>query len=150
MKKPYQVKVQWTRDIEVADLPQYECRKRDHLYVIIRKRSILGIPARKVFYIGMAYKQSVVSRLSDHHKLPKIVSQRLKRGKVVIRVGEIRLPIGKRMSLQVVRDVESALIYDHQPEFNQMSIASYRGRTILVRNKGKRKPLPRIVDSRLF
>ncbi len=147
---PPLVRINWSREIHADQLSSYRPRKGDHLYMILKRRRFFHIPARQIEYIGMAYKQTVVKRLSDHHELPKILKERMLWGEVTIRFGQVKPQPMVKLNKKLVEDVEAALIYQMYPEHNDVHKKSYRRKPIRIRNMGRFKPLPRSIDSFFF
>ncbi len=137
------IKINWSKEIPVRKIKKYKDRRNDYLYMIVRRRRYWLIPARKVKYIGMTYKQSLSERLKDHHKLPKVLNRLIRFGRITVRFGQIIPDSGKRVTEKLVRDVESALIYHEQPDCNEVSKKGYHGRPLVIYNRGRRKPLPK-------
>lgn len=140
------VTINWSKEYLPKDLKKHRNRPHEHLYLIVRRRSYMGIPARKIQYIGMAYDQTPTERLKDHHKLPTVLKKWFRFGKITIRFGKIILPNRKRMTETMVRDIEAALIYTFQPKYNEMSKSSYRGRSLEIHNRGRNRPLPKCFE----
>ena len=140
------VTIKWSKEYFTKHLKKHRDRPHEHLYMIVRKRNYMGIPARKILYIGMAYEQTPTERLKDHHKLPKVLKKWFQFGSITVRFGKIILPRRKRMTAAIVRDIEAALIYTFQPKHNEMSKNSYRGRSLEIHNRGRRRPLPKCFE----
>lgn len=100
----------------------------------------------RLLYIGRAYWQDPSERLCQHEVLDEILDDYGEDG-IFVKFGELRPPGGRRISEQLVNDVETLLINWHQPEYNRMSTTDYWGRDLVVRNRGFRKPLDKTVDS---
>ncbi len=93
-----------------------------------------------ILYIGKAYESNFYSRMNDHDK--KWVSKLL--GDIVVRFGQFKRPYFVDES--VVHDVESALIYEHQPIKNLKQTKNYTySRLRNIYNKGFRGPLEQVV-----
>lgn len=98
----------------------------------------------KLLYIGMAYKSNFYNRLMEHERnwLHKYS------GEKYVRFGSFERPFS--ISESAVRDVESALILEHQPIHNTMQKKSYtytHQRIIKsIGNRGKIKKIVRMDD----
>lgn len=96
----------------------------------------------------MTYRQLYSDRLKRHHKLQEIEKEEHGKGKIVIRLGTIILPKGKRISEKLVKDVEAVLTQDSQPEYNVLNINAYWGnRDLKITNLGNYEPLSRTIDT---
>ena len=80
----------------------------------------------EIVYIGKADTCSVKERLSGEHKSEvfKYLETNLKFEQYGISVGIFNLPKGKRLSSELISDVESLLIYTLEPKANIQSINS--------------------------
>jgi hypothetical protein len=98
----------------------------------------------KLLYVGETYRQSFGERLKQHKKdwLFRV------NDKVVIHFGKIILPEGKRISSDVVFDVEATFIHILIPPFNTISKHGYHGRDLMLINTGKIGTLNPIMGSR--
>ncbi len=152
MDNLYNVNVKWTKDLDIEDaLDYYEDNDHEMLYIILRKRKYKENIIYTALYIGMTYKQFLSDRLKNHHKLNNIIEEQRGKGEVVIRFGDISLPLNKRISEKLVKDIEAILIHEVQPEYNEMSRKSYRGREIKITNLRLGvfgvKDLPKVIDT---
>lgn len=79
----------------------------------------------EIVYIGKADASSVKERLNGKHKstIFKHMETNLKFKKYGISVGTFELPAGKRLSSELISDVESLLIYSLKPVENIQSIS---------------------------
>lgn len=143
--KRYEVKVRWTEpyDLMRAYLKGYG--KDDYLYMILRADPCVDDWDLELEYIGMAYDQYVADRLKRHHKLLEIAEETPRRKMVFVKFGQVILPEGRKVSIQLIKDIENALIYWHEPPYNDTGYASYNGRPIKIINLGKYKPLDRVI-----
>jgi len=84
----------------------------------------------EIVYIGKADACSVKERLSGTHKSEvfKYLEKNLKFKEYGISVGVFNLPEGKRLSSELISDVESLLIYELEPKANIQSISSRTSR----------------------
>jgi len=140
MVKYYKVKVKWSEpfDLSRAYIYGYD---NDQLYMVLRSDPCVKNANFELVYIGQAYRQSIARRLKTHHKIETIVEETPKKKMVFVKFGTVILPEGRRISHELVTDIENALIYWHEPKYNDTSYASYNGRPIHIINQGKYEPL---------
>jgi len=143
----YPVKIRWSAD---CDNP-YDAllSKNNCIYMILRKRMYCVKKQYRILYIGMAYYQSCAQRLmQDNHKLWDILHDYFDaptyRGDIVVRFGEVILPDGRRLSEQLIRDIEALLIVSNQTEYNEVIPNCYR--MLKITNTGTYYPLERTID----
>ena len=98
---------------------------------------------KKLLYIGETYTQVFGKRLRQHQKE---WLYRYDGVKMTISFGAICLPTGRKISRQIVLDVEGVLIHSLIPPCNTSGKKGYRGRGIIVINTGKNGTLPKVVS----
>ena len=85
-----------------------------------------------VLYIGIAYHQDIYREIKQSLRAFDITSIGLS-----IWLGYIIETDYRRITEQIVKDVECLLIYTHQPSYNTQCMANYTGRNNLqVKNRG--------------
>ena len=114
------------------------CEFEDYgLYQITR----LWGNSETLLYIGMTYSQDFRKRLIQHDWwLSSIKGAR-------VRLGYLELEKGQRTSYERIKDAENLLIWCLEPPENTQNIQTYSGRDLIIRNLGKKGPLPRTIDS---
>lgn len=99
---------------------------------------------RKLLYIGETYTQDFGKRMKQHQRdwLHKYNGVRM-----VVSFGRICTPNGKRISQEIVFDIEGVLIHNLIPPCNTSGKKGYRGREgIIVFNTGKSGVLSNVVS----
>lgn len=105
----------------------------------------------RLLYVGKAYKQSVVSRLTQNHQaygalLGHLEAQKADRQTLVM-LGELLVWSPERVTGEFIGDVEQALIFCNQPKLNVQHKKTYTGRPLVVVNGGDYAPLKRYAKS---
>ena len=112
------------------------------LYYILRQYG----SSKKILYIGQS-SDSFFNRLIAHQEYWMNDTK----GKVFISLGYIIYPTRKTKHEMkyLIEDVESALIYETQPEYNNKKTVSYTPKHIyIIKNTRFRKPLNEIISMR--
>ncbi len=104
---------------------------------------VKGKIAKKLLYIGETYSQGFSKRLKQHKRewIPKYEGI-----KMSVCFGKICLPEGRKISQQIVFDVEGLFIHNLIPPCNTSGKKGYRGRGIVVINTGKVGLLPNVIS----
>lgn len=102
-----------------------------------------GSSLKKLLYIGETYTQEFGKRIQQHRK---DWFSRYEGIKMAVCFGDIALPAGRKISQQIVFDIEGVLIHKLIPPCNTSGKKGYGGRGILVINTGKVGKLPNIVS----
>jgi hypothetical protein len=98
---------------------------------------------KKLLYVGETYSQEFGKRLRQHQR---DWIHRYDGVKMAISFGSINLPVGRKISQQIVFDVEGVLIHNLIPPCNTSGKKGYRGREgIIVISTGKIGTLPEVV-----
>jgi len=84
---------------------------------------------------GIEYWRCFADRLPEHNWLSDL------RGNIRVRIGRVRLSGSRKQSLERMKDIESLLIYAHQPIENVQSTSWYYGRELKIKNIGRKGPL---------
>lgn len=148
MADVYKLKIRWTKDLTFEEVLNYEDDKHEYLYMVLGMRRSKGQFTYKILYIGMTYKVYLSQRLRRHHKLEGIQDDQYKKSRIMIRFGTIILPEGKRISEQIVKNVEAILIHESSPEYNEMSRSAYWGdRDYKITNLGTYRPLSKSINT---
>ena len=113
------------------------------------------IKEQKLYYIGVAYEQSLRARImqEDTHPAYKEIDNFIAKNpdyKKYVRIGKISSKIQDRDSESLYKDIESCLIYDNKPLANTQCQDSYNGRQIKIENQGFYCSLKRFSDSSKF
>lgn len=125
-------------------------------YAIITGKVIDGyIREQKLYYIGVAYEQSLRTRImqEDTHPAYKEIDNFIAKNsdyKKYVRIGKISSKIQDRDSESLYKDIESCLIYDNKPLANTQCKDSYNGRQIKIENQGFYCSLKKFSDSSKF
>ena len=136
---PHRVSVYWTDPIKYREFTEWESEWYEVLYVVRKMKKIL--------YVGMAYDQYAHFRLSNHHKLGKIVKEEGVNG-LTITYGERVVEGGRRLSRTRIGEIENLLIYIYDPKHNERKIKTYKGRYLIVYNSGPGNPFDRVVTTK--
>lgn len=104
---------------------------------------VKGKIAKKLLYIGETYSQGFSKRLKQHKKdwIPKYEGV-----KMSVFFGKIYPPEGRKISQQIVLDIERLLIHKLIPPCNTTGKKGYRERGIVVINTGKVELLPNVIS----
>ena len=131
--------IEWKGPYSIDRVPVLKVAENFGIYAISQKKG-RGI---KLLYVGRVYWQAFAKRLTQHKRdwLDRVS------GEKVVHFGLVKLPEGKKISFERVRDIEELLIYHHLPPYNTASKRGYLGRELLIINTGKSEPLDKIVSS---
>jgi hypothetical protein len=123
--------IDWKGPFPIATCASKPEAKGKGIYAIYEMN---GKSFAKLIYIGETFKQSFGKRLKQHERewLWKV-----KTAKIGVCFGTVHLPRQQRFTLQRILDIESFLIHDRVPPFNQLSKHHYKGRDILIFHAGK-------------
>ena len=118
-----------------------EGRKYDWgIYMITRK---WGSSKESILYIGQAYKGDFSTRLSKHWR--DWGGDR--RGNLSVRLSELLVDQGKRLTKRKVTDAEALLIYKYQPPWNKDYKKEYFRQDCRVLSTGQKGPLASRITS---
>ncbi|GHV92467.1 hypothetical protein AGMMS50268_29700 [Spirochaetia bacterium] len=98
-------------------------------------------------YIGQAFDQTIRERAPQKHPAYTQIKQYLKKhpGFVPLLMPGVVIKITqKKLTQELVDDIEECLIYDNQPVANTINKDSYTGRSIIITNTGGFYPLNKI------
>lgn len=107
----YTVSIEWL-NIKYDKLSSYEDA---YFYMSLKGRTLL--------YIGIAFKQDIVKEVNNTLRAFKV-----KGDTITIGLGYISYTTYKRITEQIVKDVECLLIFKNQPLWNTQCKSSYTGR----------------------
>lgn len=151
--------IKWEKLILFSQIETLESELLDGrgFYAIITgkviDRHIIG--EQKLHYIGVAYEQSLRTRImqEDTHPAYKEIDNFIAKNpdyKKYVRIGKISSKIQDRDSESLYKDIESCLIYDNKPLANTQCKDSYNGRQIKIENQGVYCSLKKFSDSSKF
>jgi len=131
--------IEWKGPHPIDRAPNLKVAGNFGIYAISEKKG----SSIKLRYIGRVYWQDFGKRLKQHKRdwLDRIS------GAKVVHFGLIKIPEGKKVSFERIRDIEEFLIYHHVPPYNTVSKKGYYGRDLLVINTGKSGALDKIASS---
>lgn len=150
--------IKWEKLILFSQVETLESELLDGrgFYAIITGKVIdRYIGEQKLHYIGVAYEQSLRTRImqEDTHPAYKEIDNFIAKNpdyKKYVRIGKISSKIQDRDSELLYKDIESCLIYDNKPLANTQCKDSYNGRQIKIENQGVYCSLKKISDSSKF
>ena len=132
--------IQWRGPYRLDRFFEYAQANHKGLYMVSR---VFG-GRESLRYIGMTWDQTVSKRLEQHPWLWE------ERGEVRVRVSEIEVEPGKRLTKKRLMDIERLLIFFNKPARNTQHYDRYNvRRRIILRNAGRRGPLPDVEVSAL-
>ena len=97
----------------------------------------------KLFYIGKTTK-NVLNRLKlqDHKKRKKEMMEDHPKHRLLISVGDLYMEWGSNKTSKRIDDIESLLIYAHEPEYNKSKIFNHSVESdYWIKNYGYTDPL---------
>jgi len=108
-----------------------------------------------LLYVGKVYQQTFLTRLIQHigeqgenDPWPWIEDNH--RYEVTLKIARIVLKLEKRLSKELLHDIESLLIAVMQPRGNWSGTRSYYGRDLTIFNSGRFQPLRKVVSTTLL
>jgi hypothetical protein len=133
-----EINVYWTSPQAFEYLANFNESNRDKLYAVVgRSRRVRqdGTRSEKLFYLGLTQRHTF-ARINDaNHPFRTIEQEHDAYWEIRVRVGQIEPGVGRRLTSQLVNEVEAAQIYFHQPPFNSRNTGSYAARDMLIRNR---------------
>lgn len=131
-------KIEWFGPYAVDTAQSRKVAENYGIYAICTRKG----RASKLLYIGRTYWQEFARRLRQHKRdwLNRIS------GTKSVYFGIVKLPKGKKISFERIRDIEECLIHFYLPPYNTASKRGYRGRNIIVINTGKYGTLSKIAS----
>jgi hypothetical protein len=128
------VRVFWTKDFTLEEAINKEEKQHEYLYMVFAENELK--------YIGMAFDGYLGDRLSNHEVI-RVIKDDYPEDSIKIRTGNIS---GfKRVTRQLVEDVEAVLINYYNPQYNIQSTDIYWGRDIQITNQGTFRPLHKVI-----
>lgn len=145
------VKLHWHETAVALNRLQYLPDLDRGFYALVEEiREGRGEFDHKLLYIGLAYEQSVVSRVRQQHQAYETLGvsgylvKRARKGiesEVLVMVAEILAANLERKTKELYQDVENLLIARHRPRFNKRH-KTYGGRDrLVIVNEGDYHPL---------
>ncbi len=124
-------KIDWKGYYSIDTAPDKPEAKDIGVYAIYEMK---GREPEKLLYVGETYTQTFSTRLKQHRKdwIPRYEGT-----KMAVCFGKIAFPAGKKISRQIVLDIERLLIHKLIPPINTSGKKGYKGREIFVFNIGK-------------
>ncbi len=129
----------WSRPLTYEEYNENPLKRGDAYFYSISAQ--WNNSEERLMYIGMTYKQDVLTRMKQHG-IKKCREKHPKKCKTLfISVAEIKEHPGRNVSEDMVRDIEALLIYGSWNESmaNTRSVNAYKGRLskqILIKNTG--------------
>lgn len=104
----------------------------------------------KILYVGQVYFKSLRKRIEEHLRgdsLWRWIKRNYSSKNISVKIADIEGLGQKRITKELVNDIECLLIALLQPEGNIQSKATYQGRDLKIVNLGKRTPLPKTLST---
>lgn len=97
-----------------------------------------------LLYVGQSFDQAIRDRIDQEHKADACIDDYLKehpRREILLKAGVISQAGQKTLTQELFNDVECCLIYSNSPKCNVQCRKAYKGRPIVIVNKGDYSPL---------